>query len=161
MTYMDVGNQAHGDTELEIEYEKILNRVRQTRESVIRMQDRHFTESVEEISGTVEEVSAGGVTLREFPGRVFQFSSVSTSAADMSARILGEQNNLVSSSCRTQNTTRARHTEARSMTRSSPCHGPLILFREGKLEWCLRPAGHKTPHACAPDRSPAHESMYP
>jgi len=94
-----VGKQAHetNDTELEIEYEKILNRVKQTRESVIRMQDRHFTTPVDEISGTVEEASPGGITLKEFPGRVFQFSSVSTSAADMSARILGEQNNLTRS----------------------------------------------------------------
>jgi len=32
-----VAQQAKGDTELEIEYEKIMNRVKQTRESVIRM----------------------------------------------------------------------------------------------------------------------------
>ena len=89
-----VGKQAQGNTELEIEYEKILNRVKRTRESVIRMNDRHFTRPVDEISGTVEEVSPGGITLKEFPGRVFQFSSVSTSAADMSARILGENNNM-------------------------------------------------------------------
>jgi hypothetical protein len=38
-----VGKQAENNTELELEYEKILNRVKQTRESVIRMQDRHFT----------------------------------------------------------------------------------------------------------------------
>ncbi len=38
-----VGRQAQDNTELEIEYEKILNRVKKTRESVIRMQDRHFT----------------------------------------------------------------------------------------------------------------------
>ena len=38
-----VAQQAKGDTELEIEYEKIMNRVKQTRESVIRMNDRHFT----------------------------------------------------------------------------------------------------------------------
>ena len=38
-----VGKQAQGNTELEIEYEKILTRVKKTRESVIRMQDRHFT----------------------------------------------------------------------------------------------------------------------
>jgi hypothetical protein len=88
-----VGAQAHStnDTELEIEYEKILNRVKQTRESVIRMQDRHFTNPVEEIAGTVESASPGGVTLKEYPGRRFQFSSVSTSAADMSARILGNR----------------------------------------------------------------------
>ena len=36
----------------------------------------------------------GGITLKEFPGRVFQFSSVGMSAADMSARALGENNRL-------------------------------------------------------------------
>jgi hypothetical protein len=101
-----VGKEAQGNTELEIEYEKILNRVKKSRESVIRMTDRHFTAPVDEISGTVEEVSPGGITLKEFPGRVSQFSSVSTSAADMSARILGEHQ--VSSSCRTTKTSRAR-----------------------------------------------------
>ena len=89
-----VGKEAQGNTELEIEYEKILNRVKKTRESVIRMQDRHFTTPVDEISGTVNEVSPGGITLNEFPRRLFQFSSVSTSAADMSARILGEHRSL-------------------------------------------------------------------
>jgi hypothetical protein len=73
-----VGKEAQGNTELEIEYEKILNRVKKTRESVIRMQDRHFTAPVDEISGTVDEVSPGGITLNEYPGRLFQFSSVST-----------------------------------------------------------------------------------
>lgn len=92
-----VGKDAQGNTELEIEYEKILKRVKQTRESVIRMQDRHFTAPVDEISGTVDQVSAGGITLNEYPGRLFQFSSVSTSAADMSARILGENNDMTRS----------------------------------------------------------------
>ena len=92
-----VAKQAQGNTELEIEYEKILTRVKKTRESVIRMTDRHFTEPVDEISGTVDEVSPRGVTLNEYPGRLFEFSSVSTSAADMSARILGEQNNMTRS----------------------------------------------------------------
>ena len=82
------------NTELQIEYEKILDRVRRTKESVIRMADRHFTAPVEEIDGTVDSVSPGGITLKEFPGRKFQFSSVGMSAADMSARIIGEQNNL-------------------------------------------------------------------
>jgi hypothetical protein len=58
-----VGQQAQGDTELEIEYEKIMNRVKQTRESVIRMKGRHFTSPVDEISGTVDAVSPGGITL--------------------------------------------------------------------------------------------------
>ena len=85
-----VGKQVQENTELEIEYEKILNRVKQTRESVIKMTDRHFTAPVGEIAGTIEVISPGGITLKEFPGRQFQFSFVSTSAADMSARILGQ-----------------------------------------------------------------------
>jgi hypothetical protein len=59
-----VGSEAQGNTELEIEYEKILNRVKQTRESVIKMTDRHFTVPADEISGTVDEVSAEGITLK-------------------------------------------------------------------------------------------------
>jgi hypothetical protein len=89
-----VGSRAQGNTEFEIEYEKNLTRVKKTRESVIKMNDRHFTGTADEISGTVDEVSAGGITLNEFPGRRFLFSSVSTSAADMSARILGENNKM-------------------------------------------------------------------
>lgn len=58
------------------------------------MADRHFTAPVEEIDGTVDSVSPGGITLKEFPGRKFGFSSVGMSAADLSARIIGEQNNL-------------------------------------------------------------------
>jgi hypothetical protein len=59
-----IGRQAQGNTELEIEYEKILARVKKTRESVIRMTDRHYTEPVDEISGTVESASLGGITLK-------------------------------------------------------------------------------------------------
>jgi len=59
-----VGKEAQGNTELEIEYEKILNRVKKTRESVIRMQDRHFTAPVDEISGTVEEVHTAASSSR-------------------------------------------------------------------------------------------------
>ena len=66
------------------------------------MNDRHFTEPVDEISGTVDEVSPGGITLNEYPGRRFQFSSVSTSAANMSARILGENNDMTRSEAATE-----------------------------------------------------------
>jgi hypothetical protein len=124
-----VGKQAQGNTELEIEYEKILTRVKKTRESVIRMNDRHFTNPVEEIAGTVEEVSPGGITLKEFPGRRFQFSSVSTSAADMSARILGE--NQVSPSLRTQKTSRARQAKAPS---NDPCLAFLLALSSSAVE---------------------------
>jgi hypothetical protein len=92
-----VGKEAQNNTELEIEYEKILNRVKKTRESVIKMTDRHFTAPVDEISGTIEEASPHGLTLKQYPGRVSQFSSVSTSAADMSARILGDHNAMTRS----------------------------------------------------------------
>ena len=43
------------------------------------------------------DISPGGVTLNEYPGRRFQFSSVGTSAADMSAAILGENNRMTRS----------------------------------------------------------------
>jgi len=92
-----VGAEAKDNTELEIEYEKIMKRVKQTRESIIRMNDRHFTAPVDEIAGTVDQVSPGGITLKEYPGRRFGFSSVGTSAADMSAAILGEHNNMTRS----------------------------------------------------------------
>jgi hypothetical protein len=133
-----VGRQAQDNTELEIEYERILNRVKRTRESVIRMQDRHFTAPVDEISGTVDEVSPTGITLKEFPGRRFQFSSVSTSAADMSARILGE-NNQVSPSCRNQSTSRAR------------ARPKVFDFMQADLNG-------KSPRARPSDRSPIHDS---
>jgi len=87
-----VAKEAQNNTQLRIEYEKILERVKETKESSIKMDNRHFTEPTEEIQGTVASVSPAGITLREFPGRVFQYSSVGLSAADMSARVLGENN---------------------------------------------------------------------
>ncbi len=151
-----VGKQAQGNTELEIEYEKILTRVKKTRESVIRMNDRHFTAPVDEISGTVDEVSPGGITLKEFPGRRFQFSSVSTSAADMSARILGE-NNQVSPSCRTQKTSRARQAKA---SFNGPCFAFLLALSSSAAEVqargfsssCLRPKPSRARQAEAQSR---------
>ena len=141
-----VGKQAQGNTELEIEYEKILNRVKRTRESVIRMNDRHFTRPVDEISGTVEEVSPGGITLKEFPGRVFQFSSVSTSAADMSARILGENNNMTRClhPAGHQNP-RARATSpSRSTIPVAPLPGSHTRCKEDKLSWVSPSCGRVT-----------------
>jgi hypothetical protein len=156
-----VGQQAQGNTELEIEYEKILNRVKQTRESVIRMNDRHFTEPFDEISGTVDEVSAGGITLNEFPGRRFQFSSVSTSAADMSARILGEKNDMTRSFHPSghKNISRAR---ARP-SRTSMIHDPGLAsswhpssLRRASSNWVLHPSEPKNLHAPAPEAGPCH-----
>jgi hypothetical protein len=45
-TRLKVASQARGNTELEIEYEKILERKRQTKDSLIRVADRHFTRSL-------------------------------------------------------------------------------------------------------------------
>jgi hypothetical protein len=121
-----IGRQAQGSTELEIEYEKILTRVKKTRESVIRMTDRHYTEPVDEISGTVESASPGGITLKEYPGRRFQFSSVSTSAADMSARILGEKND------RTRCLRPAGNTTPRAPAPEAPCLCSYAHRRPGR-----------------------------
>jgi hypothetical protein len=134
-----VGKQAQGNTELEIEYEKILSRVKKTRESVIRMQDRHFTEPVDEISGTVEQASPGGVTLKEYPGRLFQFSSVSTSAADMSARILGE-NNQVFPSCRTKIPRARARPKPTSIIGASRIHGSPYPVQRAARRVSFRPA---------------------
>jgi hypothetical protein len=121
-----IGRQAQGDTELEIEYEKILSRVKKTRESVIRMTDWHYTEPVDEISGTVESASPSGITLTEYPGRRFQFSSVSTSAADMSARILGEKNDM------TRSRRPAGHTTARAPAQEAPCRRSHLSRQPGR-----------------------------
>ena len=45
----------------------------------------HFNAPVDTIKGTVVHADAQGVTLREYPGRVFHFSSVSSSMADLVA----------------------------------------------------------------------------
>jgi hypothetical protein len=134
-----VGKQAQGNTELEIEYEKILNRVKKSRESVIRMTDRHFTAPVDEISGTVEEVSPGGITLKEFPGRRFQFSSVSTSAADMSARILGEHQ--VFPSFRTPKPSRVREKPRMVQGKSNDDVLSKTLARAREAEGPIRDSG--------------------
>ena len=122
-----VGAQAKDNTELEIEYEKILKRVKQTRESIIRMNDRHFTAPVDEISGTVDQVSPGGITLKEYPGRRFGFSSVGTSAADMSARILGEKNDM------TRCLRPAWHKNPRAPASATPAH--LASYGQAHMAW--------------------------
>jgi hypothetical protein len=121
---LKVGKQAQANTELQIEYEKILDRIRQTKESVVRMTHRHFTEPVDEIEGSVDSVSPGGLTLKEFPGRKFQFSSVGMSAADMTARILGEHNKMTRADA-------AREVDSR--------RGELRKY----LTRCFRPAGQQ------------------
>ena len=113
-----MGKQAQGNTELDIELEKILERVRKTKESVIQMRDRHFTAPVEEVQGAVASVSPGGITLREYPGRRFQFSSVGMSAADMNARILGEHNSMTRAEAAGESTAAAASCASTSLTTS-------------------------------------------
>ena len=63
-----VASQAQYDTGLQIELDKIIDRVRQTKESSIRMSERRFTLPTDEIEGTVDAVSPAGIKLREYPG---------------------------------------------------------------------------------------------
>lgn len=85
--------QSSDNMEMKIEYEKITARVKAMKDSVIRTDDRIFSADVTKTKGTVSEFSKAGVTLEEFPGRVFNLSSVGYSAADQSAAVLGEYNN--------------------------------------------------------------------
>jgi hypothetical protein len=57
-----VAKQAQNNTQLRIEYEKILERVKQTKESAIQMANRHFTAPTEQIQGTISSVSPAGIT---------------------------------------------------------------------------------------------------
>jgi hypothetical protein len=75
--------QSRDNPALEAEYDHIAEQVRQTKESTLQVAQKHFNAPVDEISGTVDEVSTGGVTLNEYPGRTFRFSSVGGSMADL------------------------------------------------------------------------------
>ena len=78
-----VRHQAKDDPELEAEYERISEQVRQTKESTLQVAQRHFNAPVDTIEGTVKSASAQGVELAEYPGRTFRFSSVGSSMADL------------------------------------------------------------------------------
>jgi hypothetical protein len=86
-----VKTEAGRDPALEIEYQKIVGDARRMRESTVNF-DRRHTGETEEVEGTVAEVSARGLELKEHPGRKFSFSSIGMSAADLSSRVLGEEN---------------------------------------------------------------------
>lgn len=92
-----VSKEARGDTELQIEYEKILERVRQTRESIIQVSEKKFSAEVEQIEGAVSAFTPEGVELQEYPGRVFKLSGVGSSAADLSSVVLSEHNDYTKS----------------------------------------------------------------
>lgn len=84
-----VRSAARDNPGLEAEYETIAAQVRQTKESTLQVARKHFNAPIETLEGTVEHADAHGVTLKEYPGRVFHFSSVSSSMADLVAEELG------------------------------------------------------------------------
>jgi hypothetical protein len=86
-----VGAQAKQDTNLNVDFQNIVEGAERIRESTVNFTDRHTGET-EEVEGTVSEVSSHGVQLNELPGRNFHFSAVSTSAASMSSLALGAGN---------------------------------------------------------------------
>lgn len=78
-----VRHQSSDDPGLRSEYEQIADQVRRTKESTLQVSRRHFNAPVDEVEGTVRSASAAGVELDEYPGRVFHFSPVGSSMADL------------------------------------------------------------------------------
>lgn len=89
-----IKGEAKKDTKLAIEFERIEEQVRQIKESTVQFEQRRFTAPVERLSGTIKRATPQGIELEEYPGRTFTLSSLGTTAADLSAIALGEQNNL-------------------------------------------------------------------
>jgi very-short-patch-repair endonuclease len=89
-----VAKAAQYDTDLDIEYSRIIDRVRQTKDSALGTTNKIFTGATDSISGTIQEASPYGVSLREYPGRVFKLSGLGMSAADMAAISIGANNNI-------------------------------------------------------------------
>lgn len=89
-----VRKQAENDDDLRVEYQTISEQVRQTKESTLQVAKRHFNAPVETIEGTVKSANSYGVKLAEYPGRLFHFSSVGGSMADLTASILGAHNQM-------------------------------------------------------------------
>jgi hypothetical protein len=85
---------AKKSTEVAIEYEKIMDRVRAAKQSVVKTDERRFTGDIDQLDGTVKAATPMGIELEEYPGRVFTLSSVGYSAADLSAAALAEHNRL-------------------------------------------------------------------
>jgi hypothetical protein len=80
----------------------------------------------------VKHASAGGVELAEYPGRIFHFSSVGGSMADLMARILGESNRLrkeqaVRRSCADQVPSGSVYKNARARAREASPGNPSSL----------------------------------
>lgn len=89
-----VEKQSHGDNNLRARYEQIVDQVRQTKESTLSVDERRFDAPVDKLEGTIKSASFRGVELSEYPGRVFHFSSVGSSMADIVADLLGQSNSM-------------------------------------------------------------------
>jgi hypothetical protein len=90
-----VEKQSRGDNELRSRYEQIVEQVRQTKDSTLQVDERRFDAPVDRLEGTVKSATFRGVELAEYPGRVFHFSSVGSSMADLVADLLGQSNTKV------------------------------------------------------------------
>lgn len=89
-----VEKQSRGDVELRARFEQIVEQVRETKDSTLQVDERRFDAPVDRIEGTVKSASFHGVELAEYPGRVFHFSSVGSSMADLVADTLGQSNSI-------------------------------------------------------------------
>ncbi len=89
-----VRRQAESNPDLQVEYERITEQVRQTKESTMQVSKRHFNAPVDTIEGTVKSATSSSIELEEYPGRTFKFSAVGTSMADLTAEILGASNKI-------------------------------------------------------------------
>src|ERR1017187_5077617 len=89
-----VDKQANGNPELRAHYEQIVDQVRQTKESTLQVDKSRFDAPVDKIKGPIKSASFHGVELSEYPGRVFHFSAVGSSMADLVADQLGKSNSM-------------------------------------------------------------------
>src|ERR1017187_4525120 len=89
-----VDKQANGDLDLRSRYEQIVDQVRQTKESTLQVDQRRFDAPVDKIEGAIKSASFHGVELSEYPGRIFHFSAVGSSMADLVADQLGKSNDM-------------------------------------------------------------------
>jgi very-short-patch-repair endonuclease/endonuclease YncB( thermonuclease family) len=115
-----LGKSIGDDTELRIRYEKILQQAQEAKDSILQTDKRRFTGKVDNITGTVKAISSKGVELNEFPGRTLKYSSLGMSAADLSAVVLGQKNNLTRSEVATEVNQRQRAANAYLSDRLKP-----------------------------------------
>jgi hypothetical protein len=133
--YRDV---VHGlakrDTATRIEYERVMERARQQKESGTRVRERRFSEKTDTIKGTVKSANQYAVELNEFPGRKFTYSSLGMSTADMSAIALGQNNKLTESEVASDVDTRQQRLGEFIQTKLAPGTSLKVTVRGGAAE---------------------------